>query len=496
MADKTVISLFSDKRKSILSGGMPLPSTEPYEDPTESDLAMLNESHAVIHIGGKTRVVTLGASEEYPAHKMVTVVQTLEDFKQLKNKYRHEFIDKKTNEKKSMGLGSYWVAHPHRRQYDGGMAFMPQHMEPVVGDRLNLWFGFGVEPRKPAGHAAAANGADKFLIFMHDIICSGNLEHYQYLVRREALILQRRIRSEIALCLRTDEEGTGKGFYERTMGHLLGTHAMQINNPKHVIGAFNPHLETKLRVTADEALFVGNHEHRNSLFGLITEPKLTIEPKGLGVYTARNYLNISMTSNAAHFVPVGDTARRFFIPTVSAARMQDTAYFNAIQDQLSNEGGYEALLYHFLYEINLSGFDVRKVPHSAGLAEQAAHGRRGVDGLVELICNTGVLPGACHGVPGFSLWSGEDGFEQFINEHQDRELKGLALRTQRRLSKEWRCVTGLAARRRLPSGGRALGINWPELADLRALFTERFGPQSWSDLDLTVWPDPPMKMRR
>ena len=68
----------------------------------------------------------------------------------------------------------------------------------------------------------------------------------------------------------TREEGAGKGFYEKTMRRLLGSHAMLITNPKHIIGAFNPHLETLLRVTADEALFVGNPEHRNALFNLIT----------------------------------------------------------------------------------------------------------------------------------------------------------------------------------------------------------------------------------
>ena len=103
------------------------------------------------------------------------------------------------------------------------------------------------------------------------IICNGNDEHFQYLVKREATIIQKRIRSEIAIGLRTKEEGCGKGFYEFTMGRLLGIHAMQVTNPKHIVGNFNPHLESLLRLTADEALFVGSHEHRNALFSLVTE---------------------------------------------------------------------------------------------------------------------------------------------------------------------------------------------------------------------------------
>ena len=199
---------------------------------------------------------------------------------------------------------------------------MPQH-DGDVGNRLNLWRGFGVKAIKPDGKSGA-EGCQKFLDFMRDIICSGNEAHFDYLLKREATILQKRIRTEVALGLQTKEEGCGKGFYEATMGRLLGNHAMQLGNPEHIVGKFNPHLETLLRVTADEALFVGDPKHRNALFGLITEPTLTIEPKGCGLYTAASYLNLSVTSNSDHFLPVSDTARRFFIPTVSAARKQDS----------------------------------------------------------------------------------------------------------------------------------------------------------------------------
>ena len=268
---------------------------------------------------------------------------------------------------------------------------MPQH-DGDVGNRLNLYRGFGVKAIKPDGTSGAA-GCQKFLDFMRDIICSGNEAHFDYLRKREATILQKRIRSEIALGLRTKEEGCGKGFYEATMGRLLGNHAMQVTNPKHIIGNFNPHLETLLRLTADEALFVHNPEHRNALFGLITEPTLTIEPKGCGVYTADSYLNLSLTSNADHFLPVSGTARRFFIPTVSAARKQDFAYFAALKAELEN-GGYEALLYHLLHEVDLADFDVRKVPQTEELRQQRNHSLPPLEAWWCELLETGTLWGA------------------------------------------------------------------------------------------------------
>ena len=245
---------------------------------------------------------------EFPGRETIVMTQTVDDFRSLQGKYRHYWLNKK-GELKSVPLGDYWIGSPYRRQFDGGMVFAPQH-NGDVGNRLNLFRGFGVKAIKPDGKSGA-EGCQKFLDFTREIICSGNEEHFDYLLKREATIFQKRIRSEVALGLRTIEEGCGKGFFEGVLGRLLGNHAMQVTNPRHIIGNFNPHLETLLRLTADEALFVGNPEHRNALFGLITEPTLTIEPKGCGLYKADSYLNLSITSNADHFLPVSGTARRF-----------------------------------------------------------------------------------------------------------------------------------------------------------------------------------------
>ena len=362
---------------------------EPNADP-DADVKRLNTEYAVLPIGGKTRVVKFGELDEFPDRVTIVMTQTIQDFVQLNNKYRHFYVDKE-GKVAGVPMGSYWVKSWKRRQYDGGMAFMPGH-DGDFGNRLNLWRGFGVKAIKPDGASGAA-GCRKFLDFMRDIICNGDEEHFDYLIKREATVIQRRIRSEVALGLQTKEEGCGKGFYERTMGHLLGGHAMQINNADHIIGKFNPHLETLLRLTADEALFVGDPRHRNALFGLITEPTLTIEPKGCGVYTAASYLNVTMLSNSEHFIPVSDTARRFFIPTVSAARRGDHEYFAGLQEELDN-GGYEALLYHLLHEVDLTGFNVRKVPQTEGLRQQRDQSLPPLDAWWCELLETGTLRGS------------------------------------------------------------------------------------------------------
>ena len=53
--------------------------------------------HAVLPIGGKTRVVTFGELEEFPGRETIVMTQTVDDFKSLKNKYRHTYRDEKGN---------------------------------------------------------------------------------------------------------------------------------------------------------------------------------------------------------------------------------------------------------------------------------------------------------------------------------------------------------------------------------------------------------------
>ena len=203
---------------------------------------------------------------------------------------------------------------------------------------------------------------------------------------------------------------------------------MEVQNPAHVVGKHNPHLEKLVRLTADEALFALDPLHRNALYNLITEPRITIEPKFINAYQADSFLNIDVISNAEHFLPVSGFARRFFVPKVSSERANDHEYFRRILVQMNDEGGLEALLYHFLFEIDNRDFNVRAVPKTAMLAEQAAYSRRGIDLLVEMACNTAHVPCQDQDRTGFSTTTGYEwrsGFDYFIDHHADRELSRL-----------------------------------------------------------------------
>jgi hypothetical protein len=144
-----------------------------------------------------------------------------------------------------------------------------------------------------------------------------------------------------------------------------------------------------------------------------------------------------------------------------------------------------------LHEIDLRDFDVRCVPKTAGLAEQVEYSRKGLDGLVEKICSEGHVPCAHLEWPGFSVSNGPElrrGFDYFINNHPDRELRDLgALKVKRQLRKEWRCKSGDDAKRR-DGNDMISGVKWPPLTELRDLFEKRHGRQDWLHPEVTEWP--------
>jgi hypothetical protein len=470
----------------------------PATDDEEALLAEMNAQHCVLPIGGKTRVATWGDDPKFPGYKIIVGLSSPNDFKALHNKYRHLHYDQAKGKIVVVKNGDWWVDHPRRRQYDGGMQFMPTHDPEIFDTTLNLWRGFAIKARKPEGKSGAA-GCQLFLNHGLKVICSGNAEHYDYLIKREAFIAQRRTRSEIAVGLRTVAEGTGKGFWCRTLNHLYGAHAMQVQNPAHVIGKHNPHLERLLRLVADEALFAESKRHRDALYHLITEPELTIEPKFVDVYKADNHLNIDITSNAEHFLAVSGTARRFFVPTVSSEHASDGKYFEAITAQLE-DGGYAALLWHLLHEVDIRDFNIRAVPKTAALAEQAAYSRKGVDLLVETACNEGRVPCVHLQHPDVSVTTGHDsrepGFDHFISRHSDRDLARLGpIKVKGQLRREWGCITGRDARITGTGGKRVNGIVWPPLPDLRKRFQDKHGAQDWLCPEFEAWqphPDCPL----
>lgn len=244
-----------------------------------------------------------------------------------------------------------WIKSPNRREYNG-ITFDPTGNAEKMG-LYNIWKGFPLEPSK--------NGSCKhFKEFTKNVICSGNLEFFEYLWFWMSMLVQKPHEiPEIAILL-MGLQGTGKGFFAKTLGRLFGQHFLQLDNMARLLGNFNNHMRNAVLVFADESIWEGGKKDIGKLKAMITEETAVIEPKGKDLFTIKNYRHFIFSSNEDFPVHLDHDDRRFLVLKVSSKHKEDYGYFKAISNELENDG-YERLLYELQTE-SISNFNPRKIP--------------------------------------------------------------------------------------------------------------------------------------
>jgi hypothetical protein len=432
------------------------------ETSLEDALVILNSKHAVVDRGGKTMVLTEASD---PEGRTIRIYSTFQSFK---DRYSNKLM------KKGQTLSDWWLTHPARRQYEG-VVFAPNQETPGY---YNVWRGFAVQP-KPGD-------CSKFWQHVFDNICNGDPKRYQWLLAWMAQAVQQpEKRPGTALVLR-GKQGTGKGVFAKAFGRLFDPHFKHVSNPRHFLGNFNAHLEDALLVFVDEGFWAGDKTMEGPLKALVTEDILILERKGVDATQARNYMRVIVASNEDWVVPAGPEERRFAVFDVGDARMQDHAYFNAIEDELDN-GGREALL-DYLLNLNLAKYpNPAVIPKTAALLDQKLaslnpveawlYGRlqwgsqtRYLEGLLSSEATTWepwVKTKRLYG--DFQATDGLGGKQKHVDEASFvKALKKL--------------VPGLTHQRRRQDEGQSSGYVFPSLADCRKAFEKHVGQKvDWPD---------------
>ncbi len=320
----------------------------------------LNKEYALINIKGAIKIL----QETYDYETGFKECQFLDErgFKLLyKNKI--ETVGRKSSGKPiQKTYAEIWLSHTNRRKYKD-FVFIPG--KEVPADIYNIWQGFSTVPDR-------TKSCKLFLKHTLDIICSGNKEHFLWLINLLAFIVQYpHLRTEVALALR-GSQGAGKSIFFEYMRKIWGPHYMTISQPEHITGKFNAHLANKVMLLVEEGFWAGDKKAKGTLKDLVTNPRINIERKGFDTQSANNYLNIFFTSNESHVVPIELGERRFAVLDVSDSRKGDSDYFNALIKERDN-GGVEALLYKLLNH-SVDKQLIRKLPQTKASEEQFLYG--------------------------------------------------------------------------------------------------------------------------
>jgi phage/plasmid-associated DNA primase len=205
---------------------------------------------------------------------------------------------------------------------------------------------------------------------MREVICGGNIDQYLYLIALLTWKVQHpHLPTEVALVLRTDQEGTGKDTLFEVLRRIFGSHYRVAANPEHLFKWNAGLLANAAVVSLGELLWSGNHQYAGRFKEMITAPRIGTEAKFAHPGTTPNTAMYVISSNEDWVVPAGRDARRFFVPDVSSTRAGDTAYFNDLYKEIDGEG--PAAFLHKLLSTSLGNWHPRNgVPQTESLKEQ------------------------------------------------------------------------------------------------------------------------------
>ncbi|GGA56608.1 hypothetical protein GCM10011385_07640 [Nitratireductor aestuarii] len=305
------------------------------------------------------------------------------------------------------GLGSAWLDRVETPRYEQMGLWYPGR-EPKGA--LNLFHGLP-DTSSRAERRALPNGQKRscklILAFIRDVICSGDSALYEYVLNWLAWVVQHPLEKPGVNLVLIGAQGTGKGTLGRMMLDIFGPkYSLHVTQSDHLLGRFSGHLEGKLLVLIDEAMFGKNPKDVGAYKARTTEPTLLIEHKGQTPRTVPNHMAVMILSNSLAAAPVEPNDRRATVIDVSDAHRQDNAYFAALWCEWDTLDGRNAFI-EFLQARDLSGFDPKKPIATAAKAAMAGATADPITTWwLEVLSNghaPGALPDANNNMPD---WSG------------------------------------------------------------------------------------------
>lgn len=245
-----------------------------------------------------------------------------------------------------------WFCNSEYRQNFNGVVFLPQPLQSIsqydqhsssrlVDGDYNIWCGFGVKA-KPSNDPCPLLRAHIF----HAMVSADKL-HFHYLVTLMAWMVQRpHIKTQICVVLKSNQ-GAGKNSLGDVLLKIFGPFGIQVTHNHHVLGRFNGHLQNKVFVLLNEALWPGDRAGDGFFKAAVTEKNYIEEKKGKDGVPVDQFWNLWIFSNNDFCAPMSIDNRRVFVPSVSNAYINNKSYFKRLHEEIDN-GGTEEFLHYLM----------------------------------------------------------------------------------------------------------------------------------------------------
>lgn len=224
---------------------------------------------------------------------------------------------------------------------------------------LNLWAGPTLKPVEGAW--------DNLRYFLLNLICSGTIAVYAYLILFLAHALQKPQHKPGVMISLLGGQGIGKGTFMKIILLIWGKTTYKTNRIDDAIGQFNAAIEGKFWLLFDEAQFAGDGKATTALKSLVTESTVSINAKFQPPRMIESLCRVVSATNQISIGKRDSDDRRDLTLKVSEKHKGDHAYWQKLNDCLEQE--VAAMMYDLL-NMDISTFNVYAKPDTAELTTQ------------------------------------------------------------------------------------------------------------------------------
>lgn len=324
---------------------------------------LLND-YSLTHINGKEVIVYQDASDK----DAQAVFMNRMTFEGMARNLPKLPVVMPNGKMKFMKMSDAWLESPKRKYYKNGVIFDPSGKKDKASGYYNTWKGFSMSPDITMTPEEASEKCKLYREHIEHYLCKDRQDVIRFVWAWMSDMVKnpggKKPGSSIVI---KGGKGVGKSTIARPFELIMGDYCMSIAGPNQLFSHFNSHLEDKILLVLEEAVWGGNVKTESMLKSMITETSMAIERKGYQVYKSNTYMRLIMCSNADWVVPSSSDERRFLILDVGDEK-PNREYFNRLYYEIEN-GGAEGL-YNWLLSLNYDDVCLFDPPVTKGLDSQ------------------------------------------------------------------------------------------------------------------------------
>ena len=288
------------------------------------------------------------------------------DEKQIKTAFKHLSANTSDMDDSNLKFIKIWLEDPKIKVYMR-MNFMPYNDVRVPNKNIKTYNLFSGYHSNIKSHSFDNKKCQQILKPFLDIVkglCEDNQTYLNYFLKMIAFKLQYPRKKLPYAFVITGKQGTGKGLLMKGLSKIFGNqHVISSSKPTDFCGEHAEGVVNKLIVNMNECEGKATWDFQGFIKSLISEDKITVNPKYLRPYEVDNHALFIFTSNKDDVINIDSrsTDRRFIAFKASDKYINKHKYtskgFWCKVVKLIDTPQFSSALYSYLNNMNVDDYD-------------------------------------------------------------------------------------------------------------------------------------------